>query len=169
VSGTRVRLALPSDRERLARLRAALWPDSPAEELARELAAILAGAVPGTLPLVVFVAQVTDGTPTNGKAADGTDARATLAGFVEVGLRSHSDGCEPAHPVGYVEGWYVAENFRRQGIGATLLRAAEDWARSQGCSEMASDTQIENHLSQRVHAALGFEAVERSVIYRKRL
>ena len=49
------------------------------------------------------------------------------------------------------------------------LRAAEDWARSQGCKEMASDTQIENHLSQRVHEALGFQVTERSVIYRKPL
>jgi hypothetical protein len=35
--------------------------------------------------------------------------------------------------------------------------------------EMASDTQIENVTSQRVHEALGFGLAERSVLYRKAL
>jgi aminoglycoside 6'-N-acetyltransferase I len=150
----RVRLASPSDRGQLSSLREALWPEASAQELAQELAAILAGKAFGSLPLVNFVAEAPDG---------------TLQGFVEVGLRSHSDGCDPSHPVGYVEGWYVAPLRRRQGVGAALLRAAEDWARSQGCTEMASDTSIENHVSQRAHEALGFKPTERSVIYRKPL
>lgn len=154
MNGGRIRLAEPSDREQLARLRHALWPESPAEEHARELSAIFAGSFWGTLPLVDFVAEAADG---------------TLIGFLEVGLRSHADHCNPAQPVGYVEGWYVAENFRRQGNGSALLRAAEDWARIQGCTEMASDTQLDNQTSQGAHQALGFEAVERSVLYRKLL
>jgi aminoglycoside 6'-N-acetyltransferase I len=154
VTGARVRLAQPSDRKPLARLRAALWPESSAEEHAQELIAIFAGTFWGALPLAVFVAEVADG---------------TLIGFLEVGLRSHADHCNPEHPVGYVEGWYVAENFRRQGNGSRLLRAAEDWARMQGCTEMASDTQLDNQVSQGAHQALGFEAVERSILYRKLL
>jgi aminoglycoside 6'-N-acetyltransferase I len=154
VSGVRVRLAQPSDREQLARLRAELWPESSAEEHARELVAVFAGTFWGTLPLVVFVAESADG---------------ALAGFLEVGLRSHADHCDPAHAVGYVEGWYIQEKFRRQGIGGALLRAAEGWARGRGCTEMASDTQLDNDISQRVHQSLGFEAVERSVLFRKLL
>ena len=72
-------------------------------------------------------------------------------------------------PVGYLEGWYVADAHRREGHGAALLRAAEDWARSQGCTEMASDTWLDNEVSQRAHAALGFEVVDRVVNYKKRL
>src|SRR2546421_11552731 len=49
----------------------------------------------------------------------------------------HADGGEVFHPVGYVEGWYAAENWWQQGIRAKVLRAAEDWARSQGCIEIA--------------------------------
>jgi len=49
------------------------------------------------------------------------------------------------------------------------LVAAEDWARSQGCVEMASDTWVDNDLSQRVHEALGYEVVDRCVHYRKTL
>jgi|SRR5215472_9490510 len=154
MTNTRIRLAQPSDCAALARLRETLWPESSAEEHSRELVAILGGDSLATLPLVIFVAEMRD---------------RSLVGFVEVGLRSHADGCSPAHPVGYIEGWYVAEHHRQRGIGAKLLAAAEDWARSQGCSEMASDALISNELSQCVHEALGFEVVDRCVHYRKRL
>lgn len=63
----------------------------------------------------------------------------------------------------------MAEEHRRQGIGKSLLAAAEKWARSQGCVEMASDAVIDNVLSQNVHQRLGFEAVERTVLFRKAL
>lgn len=63
----------------------------------------------------------------------------------------------------------TTETHRRHGIGAALLRAAEDWARKQGCTEMASDTRLENLLSQRAHASLGFQVAERSILYRKTL
>jgi aminoglycoside 6'-N-acetyltransferase I len=94
---------------------------------------------------------------------------ANLIGFLQASLRSHADGCDPSRPVGFLEGWYVAPGYRRQGIGRRLLAAAEDWARSIGCIEMASDTQIDNHASQIVHQALGYEVVDRCVHFRKRL
>ncbi len=148
---TQVRFAQNSDRDQLARLRAMLWPESSAGEHGQELRLILGGQFPGVMPRVILVAQAGD---------------RTLAGFLEAGLRSYADGCEARYPLGYVEGWYVAENWRRQGIGTELLRAAEDWA---PCIEMASDTAIHNQVSQRAHQALGFEIVERSVLYRKSL
>jgi aminoglycoside 6'-N-acetyltransferase I len=131
-----------------------LWPAASAEEHGQELDLILAGKLPAVMPLVILVAQASDG---------------TLASFLEAGMRSYADGCDASHAVGYVEGWYVREKWRQQGIGAELLRAAEDWARGQGCIEMASDTAIENQVSQRAHEALGFEVAERSVLYRKAL
>lgn len=149
-----LRLAEAGDCGALARLREALWPESTAEEHGRELASILGGDSLSTLPLVIFVAEASDG---------------SLIGFLEVRLRSHADGCNTSHPVGYVEGWYVAADHRLRGIGAKLLSAAEDWARSQGCSELASDALISNDLSQRVHESLGFQVVDRCVHYRKPL
>jgi aminoglycoside 6'-N-acetyltransferase I len=71
--------------------------------------------------------------------------------------------------VGYVEGWFVAESRRSRGFGAALLRAAEDWARGQGCIEMASDTAMDNFLSQHVHEASGLTVCARSVLYKKKL
>ena len=149
-----IRRAKPADRDRLAQLREALWPKTSSAEHALELEPILSGNTPGTMPLINFVAETADG---------------RLTGFAEVDLRSHADGCNPARPVGYLEGWYVTEEFRRSGIGRRLLAAAEDWARSQGCLEMASDTWIDNGLSQNCHEALGFEVVDRCVHYRKAL
>jgi aminoglycoside 6'-N-acetyltransferase I len=108
----------------------------------------------GTLPATIFVAE------------DGTGR---LAGFLQVGLRSHADGCDPAHPVGFVEGWFVFEAFRRRGIGRALMHVAEDWANSQGCKEMASDTWIDETISQNSHEALGFEVVDRCIHFRKQL
>jgi aminoglycoside 6'-N-acetyltransferase I len=97
------------------------------------------------------------------------DETGTLTGFLEVGLRSHADGCDPARPVSFVEGWFVHEKFRKQGIGAELMRAAEDWAHARGCHEIASDTWIDNEDAQRAHQVLGFEMVDRCVNFRKAL
>ena len=138
----------------MSQLREELWPESSAEEHARELAPLLVEKKYGTMPLAIFVAEAESG---------------ELAGFLEAGLRSHADGCDPRHAVGFVEGWFVSKNYRRRGIGTLLLTAAEEWARSQGCSEMASDTWIDHDLSQRVHEALKFEIVDRCVHYKKRL
>jgi aminoglycoside 6'-N-acetyltransferase I len=49
------------------------------------------------------------------------------------------------------------------------VEAAETWARLRGFTEIASDTQLANHLSQDAHAALGFEEAERLVSFRKSL
>jgi len=106
------------------------------------------------MPIIILVAETSGG---------------RLVGFVEVDLRSHADGCNPAQPVGYIEGWYVAEDYRERAIGKQLLAAAEDWARDHQCVEMASDALIDNEVSQRAHEALGYEVVDRCVHYRKRL
>jgi aminoglycoside 6'-N-acetyltransferase I len=149
-----IRIATLSDCLPLANLRARLWPESSCDEHARELTAILDGTAQRVLPLIIFVAEDNDG---------------ALVGFLEAGLRSCADGCDVSRPVGYVEGWFVDEPRRGQGIGRQLLRAAEAWARAQGCLEIASDASIENELSQRVHESSGFTVTGRAVLYRKSL
>lgn len=131
-----------------------LWPDATVEEHAGKIGALLEGKPPGHLPNVILVAEQPGG---------------GCVGFVDVSLRSHADGCDPSRPVGYVEGWYVAPDYRRQGVGAQLVAAAEDWARTQQCVEIASDTWIDNASSQAAHEAIGFEVVDRCVHYRKNL
>ncbi|HEX8944270.1 MAG TPA: GNAT family N-acetyltransferase [Gemmatimonadaceae bacterium] len=97
------------------------------------------------------------------KRADGT-----LAGFVEVGARPYADGCDTS-PVGYVEAWYVDPDVRRQGHGRALLVAAETWARERGYREMASDSGLDNLVSQAAHRRAGYMEVDRVVQFRKAL
>jgi aminoglycoside 6'-N-acetyltransferase I len=148
-----VRAGGPSDVAVVARQFFALWPDGSLAEHEAEAAAILSGSPPSTLPLAVLVAEL-----------DGT-----VVGFVEVGLRSHADGCDTQRAVGFVEGWYVQPEHRLRGVGGALVRAAEAWARSQGCREMASDAPIDNEVSLHAHEALCFEVADRCVHFKKRL
>ena len=150
----RVRSGKLADCEQLSLMRLALWPELSVNEDRQELEAALSGKPDLTMPLSILVAETDTG---------------DLIGFLEVGLRSHADGCDTRVPVGFVEGWFVSECHRKKGIGAKLLAAAEDWARDRGCIEMASDTWLDDDRSQRVHEALGFEVVDRCVHYRKAL
>ncbi|HTB97156.1 MAG TPA: GNAT family N-acetyltransferase [Terracidiphilus sp.] len=149
-----VRPAQPGDEGPVAAMMALLWPDGAVEEFRREAAALAATGMCGTLPAVILVAVADEG---------------NLVGFLQAGLRSHADGCDVDHPVGYVEGWFVQEPARGRGVGRALMQTAEDWARAHGCVEMASDALIDNAASQRAHGALGFEVVDRCVHLRKGL
>jgi GNAT superfamily N-acetyltransferase len=129
-------------------MRRLLWPDCPEQDHRAETEAYLRGP-----DGAVFVAEREGG---------------GLCGFVEAGLRPAADGCGPG-PVGYVEGWYVDADLRRRGVGRQLVRAAEDWARGRGCTEMASDAEIDNAVSRAAHARLGYEEVNRLAHFRKPL
>src|SRR6202158_2383834 len=111
MSISRVRRAQISDRIELAKMRELLWPDAPLEEHLNEIDATLAQGMSGTLPMAILVAQ---------------DENAALIGFLEVGLRSHADGCDPSHSVGYLEGWFVQKRFRNRGVGRELMRSLQE-------------------------------------------
>jgi aminoglycoside 6'-N-acetyltransferase I len=138
-----------SDYDEWLRMRRALWPQLAGENEAEDAAAWLAR------PDAVVIVAARPGA-------------AGLAGFAELGARVYADGCRTS-PVGFLEGWYVDPDVRRQGIGAALVRAGEAWARQQGYRELASDALLENATSHRAHVALGFVEVERAVRYRKEL
>ena len=141
-----VRPVAPADAAQWRRMRLALWPDSVPDEIDEFFAGLLHE------PLAVLVA----------------DDGGALVGFVELSIRNIAEGCSTDR-VAYLEGWWVDVGKRRQGIGRALVRAAEEWARAQGCTELASDTEIDNESSAAAHAALGFEEVERIRCFRKSL
>ena len=91
-----------------------------------------------------------------------------LGGFVSFSIRPWAEGCDST-PVPYIEGWWVAPDLRRAGVGRALVRAVEKWSREHGYRELGSDVELDNGVSLRAHAALGFEPTLRVQFFRKHL
>lgn len=143
----RIQKALPADSDTLAQLASRLWAHDPAEP-AEEFAQLTASD-----EAACFL------------AFEGESA----VGFAQCQLRhDYVDGCDTS-PVGFLEGIYVEEASRGQGIARALLHACEDWARSIGCTEFGSDCEIDNHASLAWHLKAGFEEVNRTIWFAKKL
>ena len=84
-------------------------------------------------------------------------------GFAQCGLRTdYVEGTESS-PVGYLEGIFVKEEYRKNGYAKELLSACEIWAKEIGCSEFASDCEIDNMDSFKFHMAMGFDEAIRII------
>ncbi len=83
------------------------------------------------------------------------DGAGHALGMVELSIRPCAEGCH-TNRVAYLEGWYVIPDARQGGVGRSLVETAETWARAQGCTEFASDTNSDNASSIAAHLALGF-------------
>lgn len=151
VSVATVRPVTPADRAAWVRLRRTLWPDGSEAEHGEETDRFFSGL--SRNPLAVFVAE---------------DPAGGLVGFAEVSIRFYAEGCLTDR-VGYLEGWFVTPEVRGRGIGRALVSAAEEWARSQGCTEFASDAEADNEQSALAHRALGFAEAGTVRCFRKNL
>lgn len=142
-----IRQASLADVAMWAQLRLGLWPDAddPLEELAESLADA-EGAV--------FLACLDDG---------------GAVGFAEVRLRHDYVNGTGSSPVGFLEGWYVQPSWQGHAVGRGLLAAVQDWTRAAGCSELASDSRLEDVQAHAAHRACGFEETERVVYFRMAL
>jgi aminoglycoside 6'-N-acetyltransferase I len=89
-------------------------------------------------------------------------------GLTEAQIRDFGEGCETS-PVGYLEGWFVQEEYRGKRIAGMMTQAAENWVREKGCTEVASDTWLDNEPSIRAHLNMGYHEVERLIHFVKRL
>jgi aminoglycoside 6'-N-acetyltransferase I len=118
-------------------MRGQLWPDSR-DTHARDIERFFAGQARD--PLAVLIAK---------------DETGRAVGFAELSIRSYAEGCSTDN-VAFLEGWFVVPDARGRGLGRALVAACEEWARSQGCSEFASDAQPDNEASIAAHLALGF-------------
>ncbi len=130
-------------------MRLRLWPDEDRQELAADLADML----DETNAKQCWIARQVDGLP---------------IGFAEADIRQdYVEDCDS--PVPYLEGIWVAPNFRRAGVADTLLATVEEWAREAGFAEIASDALLDNRASHGWHEAVGFDEVERVITYRKEI
>ena len=127
-------------------LRAKLWPDADESEHLRDMADI------STRGHLVLLAVDIDG---------------RAVGFVEASLRVDFVNGTSSSPVAFLEGLYVEPTARRQGVSRALVAEVDRWAIRQGCSELASDSPIENTVAHAAHRALGFEEMERVVYFRR--
>ena len=66
-------------------------------------------------------------------------------------------------------GIFVSPAYRRGGVAQKLTEACENWAKSMGCREFASDCEIENAESIAFHRRTGFSEVNRIVCFLKKL
>lgn len=137
-----------SDLSEWLRLRKMLWDQTSVEEHKAEMLDILDHHETQQ----VFVAE----------------SGSRLCGFLEVSIRPFVEDCHSDH-VGYLEGWFVEPDLRKQNIGGRLVEAAERWARANDCTEMASDAEMGNELSLTAHLKLGYIETSRLIHLRKDL
>jgi len=127
-------------------LRSRLWPDGSEAEHLRYMADALARGH------CVRLAYTPDG---------------SAVGFVEASRRVDYVNGTSTSPVAFLEGLYVEPSARREGLARALVAEVERWAAAQGCSELASDSPIDNVTAHSAHRALGFEETERVVYFRR--
>ena len=132
----------------LSELACQLWPDHTVEGMCAEYADMIAK------PDAAFFLAYAD---------------ETAVGFAQCQLRyDYVEGTDSS-PVGYLEGIYVAVEYRQQGVARELLSACEGWAKEKGCTEFASDCELENTQSLQFHLNVGFEEVNRIICFTKKL
>ena len=143
-----IRRAEAADLDVVTCLALELWPDHEYDELWQEMADIMA------CPEAAYFLLEADG---------------EAKGFAQCQLRhDYVEGTETS-PVGYLEGIYVRAELRGKGGAKALLRACESWAASWGCTEFASDCELENTGSLAFHMSMGFEEASRNIHFAKKI
>ena len=141
-----IKLAKPEDSMILAELALKLWEDNSLSEMAHEFEKLIASDT-----AVCFIQYV--------------DGRAI--GFSQCQLRSDYVEGTDSSPVGYLEGIFIEEAYRKRGYARELLKECENWAKKKHCIEFASDCELKNEDSLHFHMAMGFEEANRIICFRK--
>lgn len=119
-------------------LRKQLWQPDEVDDFIEEIREIL-----GSARQTAFIVWV-DSSP---------------SGFAEISIREYADGCKTSN-VGYLEGIYIKPSCRKKGISRLLFKKSQEWFLSKGCCEIASDAEIDNYISIKMHEALGFQSLK---------
>lgn len=127
-------------------LRMSLWPDASAVEHQQDMD----DQVRSPDRYVQFLVRADDG---------------QAIGLAEASIRTDYVNGTDSSPVAFLEGLYVVPEARRRGAARALIAAVRVWAAGKGCRELASDTGLENLVSQAAHTRLGFKETERVVYF----
>lgn len=130
----------------LAHLAIQMWQDSTISDLEQEFKQII-----NSNKAVVFMKFI-DENP---------------IGFSQCQLRTDYVEGTKTSPVGYLEGIFILEEYRNKGYAKELLSACENWTKEQGCTEFASDCELDNNISYKFHIAVGFEEANRIICLKK--
>lgn len=90
-------------------------------------------------------------------------------GFAQCQLRNDYVEGTKSFPVGYLEGLFVKKAFRQQGYAKLLVTYCEQWTKQKGCSEFASDCDLNNKESFDMHLKLGFTEANRIICFTKKI
>jgi len=142
---TTIRAARTYDAEAIAELGAQLGYPATRQQIASRLAGI--EAEPASR---VFVAENGDG---------------RVVGWLHVAARAQLTEESCAEVLGLV----VDESARGGGIGAALLHAAEEWARSAGCAHVRVRSRVERERAHRFYQRAGFARVKTQAVLAKPL
>ena len=143
-----IRKATREDSKVLASLAYELWNDSKLEELEKEFMEYLLSD-----HIAIYIA-IENSIP---------------IAFAECCLRyDYVEGAITV-PVAYLEGIYVKEKYRLQGFASSLVEHCQDWAREKGCTQFASDCELDNDISYHFHKKIGFREVNRIICFTKEL
>lgn len=143
-----IKSAKKEDAMILAELAIKLWKDNSLLEMSNEFEKLI-----GYDSAACFIKYV------DGKAI----------GFAQCQLRNDYVEGTDSSPVGYLEGIFIEEAYRKRGYAKELLRECEKWAKKKHCTEFASDCELKNKDSLRFHMVMGFEEVNRIICFRKDL
>jgi aminoglycoside 6'-N-acetyltransferase I len=136
------------DVEKLANLAIRLWEDHTVRDLEEEFSELILKGEAG------FFLKYDMGIP---------------VGFAQCQLRNDYVEGTVTSPVGYLEGIFVREGYRRKGYAAELLKECEKWAKMNGCTEFASDCELQNESSLNFHKAMDFTETNRIICFTKKL
>lgn len=143
-----IRKATKKDIKIIADLAVLLWNHNSVDDLAEEFSKILSGD-----EAQIFLKYEND----------------IPVGFAQCQLRhDYVEGTETT-PVGYLEGIFIMEGCRNKGYAKELLNTCEMWAKTNGCTEFASDCEIDNDASYRFHKAMNFTEANRIICFTKKL
>lgn len=90
-------------------------------------------------------------------------------GFAIFSIRTDYVEGALSSPTGYLEGIFVEADYRKLGIAKSFVQIGETWCKSKGCTQMGSDTWLNDTKSREFHKKVGFWEEEEVVHFLKNL